>query len=274
MKTFEAKGEYFCLIGDLNRHIGKIIPGNRDKVTFGGKKIVHLVESGMYKVINASELVIGGPFTRYDPSDPFNDSKKSALDLCIVSAELSEFVDTFEIDSERKFTPFRPGNGKLHYTDHYSINLIFKNLTLRHINRQFVKKSIIWNTNKPGGWEMYSELLENNENLINIADNTFDDPETLMKVIDKEMNNAKYKAFGKVKQKKKDKHSDEIVALQKEKLEIVDIGGQEVADEVTIIDKKLANILLSKQREIFESRIKCLIDAKSKKGMPAAEDWF
>ena len=71
----EAKGEYFCLIGDLNRHIGKIIPGNRDKVTFGGKKIVDLVESGMYKVINASEIVIGGPFTRYDPSDPFNDTK-------------------------------------------------------------------------------------------------------------------------------------------------------------------------------------------------------
>ena len=76
----EAKGDHFCLIGDLNRHVGKIIPGNRDKITFGGKKIVEFIQSGNYKMINASDIVVGGPYTRYDPSDPFNDSKKSALD--------------------------------------------------------------------------------------------------------------------------------------------------------------------------------------------------
>ena len=156
----EGKDEYFCLIGDLNRHVGKLIPGNRDKLTFGGKKIVEFTECGKYKLINTSDIVIGGPFTRYDPSDPLNDSKKSALDLCLVSAELLEFVDTFEIDSERNFTPFRPGNGRLYYTDHYSINRIFKNLPVRQKKRQFVKKNIIWNTNKPGGWQTCNELLE------------------------------------------------------------------------------------------------------------------
>ena len=68
------------------------------------KKIVEFIESGKYKLINASDIAIGGPFTRYDPIDPFNDNKKSALDLRIVSVELFEFVDTFEIDSDRKFT--------------------------------------------------------------------------------------------------------------------------------------------------------------------------
>ena len=48
----EAKGEHFCLIGDLNRHVGKIIPGNRDKITFGGKKIIEFIQSGKYKMIN------------------------------------------------------------------------------------------------------------------------------------------------------------------------------------------------------------------------------
>ena len=178
-------------------------------------------------------------------------------------------MDTFEIDSERNFTPFRSGNGKLHYTDHYSIDIIFKNLPLRQNDRQFVKKCIIWNTNKPGGWETYNELLENNENLINISDNTFDDPETLMKVIDKEINNAKYKAFGKVKQKTKDKCTGEIVALQKEKLNTVNNGDEAATDEVAVIVKKLAISFLTKQQEMFESRIKCLIDTKSKKGMSA-----
>ena len=266
----EAKGEHICLIGDLNRHVGRIIPGNRDKVTFGGKKIIEFIESGKYKLINASDIAIGGPFTRYDPIDPFNDNKKSALDLCIVSVELLEFVDTFEIDSDRKFTPFRPGNGKLHYTDHYSINLSLKNIPLRNNKRHFVKKSIIWNTNKPGGWKTYSDMLDENENLINIANKPSDDPEALMKVIDKEMNAAKYKAFGKVKERKNDKQAGEIVALQKEKLELINNCDEEAVEDIAFIDKKLATALLVKQRESFEVRIKCLLDTKSQKGNSAA----
>ena len=91
-----------------------------------------------------------------------------------------------------------------------------------------------------------------------------------MKLIDKEMNNAKYKAFGKVKEKNNDKHSGEIIALQKEKLAVIDNGADKNNEDVVSIDKKLAATLLVKQREIFELKIKCLIDAKNKKGNAAA----
>ena len=71
--------------------------GNRKKVTFGGKKIIEFIESGKYKLINASDIAIGGPFTRYDPIDPFNDNKKSVLDLRIVSVELFELCLNFAV---------------------------------------------------------------------------------------------------------------------------------------------------------------------------------
>ena len=39
IKKIEARGELFCLIGDLNRHVGDAILGNKNKVSYGGKLI-------------------------------------------------------------------------------------------------------------------------------------------------------------------------------------------------------------------------------------------
>ena len=106
----EAKDELICIIGDLNRHVGDIIPGNeKDKVTFGGQLVREFIDTGNYCLVNASDKVIGGPYTRYDPSDPDNDEKKSALELCIVSKDLFNYVESLIIDKERLFTPSRPG---------------------------------------------------------------------------------------------------------------------------------------------------------------------
>ena len=128
----EAKGELVCLIGDLNRQIGNLVPGNHKvKESFGGSLVRQLLESQNYCLINASEKVIGGPFTRYDPVDPTNEMKRSVLDLVIVSAELAEFVEILEIDKDKVFTPHRPAGKKLLHTDHFSILLVLKDLPLK-----------------------------------------------------------------------------------------------------------------------------------------------
>ena len=121
VSKIESKGELIVLIGDLNRHVGDIIEGNEnDKVSFGGQQIKDLIDTGKYTLVNASKKVIGGPFTRYDPSDPDNDDKKSVLSLCIVSNELFAYVDTLTIDKEKQFTPFRTiSKNNVIYTDHY-----------------------------------------------------------------------------------------------------------------------------------------------------------
>ena len=58
-----------------------------------------------------------------------------------------------------------------------------------------------WNTNRPGGWQIYTELLNDNKKLNEIAASEEDKSEILMKQIDKEMRNAKFQAFGTVKEK-------------------------------------------------------------------------
>jgi len=84
----------------MNRHLGPFIEGNeKDKLSYGGKQIIELVETN-HTLVNASSKVIGGPFTRYDPSDPKNDFKKSVLSLCVVSNDLLKFIDSLVIDSD------------------------------------------------------------------------------------------------------------------------------------------------------------------------------
>ena len=101
----EAKNELFILISDLNKHIGDLIKGNNNKISHGGKLVREFLASDKYILLNNSEKVKGGPFTREEPSDPRNELKKSCLDIVIMSEQLQKYVDKVVIDKDRKFTP-------------------------------------------------------------------------------------------------------------------------------------------------------------------------
>ena len=102
----ESKGELLILQGDLNKHLSIDVPGLKDsRVTYGGKLVDDLIATEKYVVINSSDKVINGPYTRYDPSAPDKDSKKSVLDIFIVSKDLSKFVEFLYIDKDKKYTP-------------------------------------------------------------------------------------------------------------------------------------------------------------------------
>ena len=89
------------------------------------------MDTGNYKLVNTSDKVSGGPFTRVDPGDPNDDTKKSVLDLCIVSKELNNYVKSLIIDRDRKFTPHLAVNSnELIYTDHFSLLLTLNRLPL------------------------------------------------------------------------------------------------------------------------------------------------
>ena len=88
----EAKDEMFILISDLNKQIGDLIEGNNKKISQGGKLVREFLSSDKYILLNNSEKVDGGPFTREEPSDPTNDSKKSCLDIIIMSEQLETYV--------------------------------------------------------------------------------------------------------------------------------------------------------------------------------------
>ena len=124
----EERGESLIFVTDANRHVGDIVEGNNEKVTYGGELIRKFLESEKYVLLNSTNLVIGGPWTRTDYKDP---ECKSVLDLVIISSDLVKYVEVMEIDSQRKFTPFRVTKESLHFTDHFAIKVTLQGLPVR-----------------------------------------------------------------------------------------------------------------------------------------------
>ena len=149
--SIETKEEELILMSDANRHLGNYVKGNHPKTTFGGKLILDLLKSEEYVLVNATDLVVNGPFTHYSPSEPNNPSKKSLLDIIIVSKNFFKYIDKLEIDLDLKFTPSRSVKGVLKFPDHYALLLKLKNIPTKPPTKLTMNKSIIWNTRKKDG---------------------------------------------------------------------------------------------------------------------------
>ena len=269
----ESKNEVVVLLGDLNKHVGDIIEGNHAKVTFGGNLIRNMLKTEKYYLVNSSPKVEGGPFTRYDPADPTSDSKKSCLDLFIISKELLKYVDKLIIDKNFTFTPSRPiSKTKMVYPDHFSSLLVFKNLPMKTIKVVSGPKFTLWNTNKEGGWEEYKKLTEDNVKLNEAAEDASSDPDHIMNKISKELNRIKHVSFGKVKLSRKPKENKLLEQLQMDKIKCYEeINDESERDEkVDIIDKEIAANLLTQQRINFEKEIQSMKELRMKKGRSAA----
>ena len=65
----------------------------------------------------------------YDDADPKNESKKSCLDLVMISKALVKHIDQLFIDKNLNWTPGRPiSKTKMRYTNHYALIFKLKNL--------------------------------------------------------------------------------------------------------------------------------------------------
>ena len=109
--------------------------GNTPQVSYGGKFVRAILESGEYFLANNTPEAVGGPFTREEPADahlPWEKRRKSCLDLVLISTNLKPFYSSLLRDSKRMITPKRVmmKRGKLieKPTDHYSLVLKLKNL--------------------------------------------------------------------------------------------------------------------------------------------------
>ena len=126
LSMIKNRGESAIVLGDLNKLVGDIVPGNHEKISFGGELERELLKNEDYILVNATELAVGGPFTRYEPNDEKNEDKKSCLDLVIVSVELMVYLKSIQIDKNLRFTPGYSVGSMMKYTDHYGILLEFK----------------------------------------------------------------------------------------------------------------------------------------------------
>ena len=205
IKDVEERNEDLVIIGDLNRAVGSDnwgVQANKDKVSPGGELIRNLLKTERYIMINNLDLVQGGPWTWVDRQDG---SRRSCLDIGIVSVSLVAFVSSVIIDCDRKFTPRRvirrKSGTKTIFTDHFSVMIELKGMPKK---QQVINQELVWNKGNPNGWTMYERMTDEKAEVIkDIVDDLDNNIETVMNKIEKIETKIKFKAFSKTKHKSK-----------------------------------------------------------------------
>ena len=130
-----------------------------------------------------------------------------------------------------------------------------------------MKKTTLWNTNKPGGWKKFYEYTESNlifNKIINEEVNP--DPEKLSKVYEKELTKAKFSAFGKVSygNTHRENKNKKLETLQKKKM------NSNNAEEIESINIQIIEEIETIRRTNLEKEFEELRNIKNKKGKIAA----
>ena len=269
----EAKEELAVVIGDLNKAVGNIIPGNNPKVSVGGAMVRELVETGKYSLANAHPKATGGPNTRYQPGAYDDISKRSCLDICIVSKPLVKYIDKVIIDEKLNFTPGYAVGNKIRYTDYFSLLVTFKGLPLKKGNVNTVHAEPMWNTNKPGGWKKFRDLTESNKKFKEVVADTESESarvDALEKKMNSELVKIKFASFGKIKNKKEKETSNKINEIRNKKENLLAEGKSEnVEDKIIQLDSELLEALKEEQKYKVEKELLKLETVKSTKGNAA-----
>ena len=109
--------------------------------------------------------------------------------------------------------------------------------------------------------------------LDNIANSSTNDPDVIMNVIESELRNVKFKAFGKVKVRKSARHNrEELEALiaRKEKLLKSDNDDTMNDEEIRYVEAKLGKELQKKQKKELDEQLDKITKTKELKGKSAA----
>ena len=203
------RNEFCLLVGDVNRAIGSGsfgIKGNRPRVSYGGKLLIELLETGEYILGNSNHKVEGGPWTWVSRADS---RVRSCIDLVIMSADLAPYLKRIKIDNKQEFAPARvrmvDGRKKLIFSDHYPLVIEFENLPKGWIRKDKVSS---WNLSKPSGWEKYKVLTEAAAGKMNkVIENEDETNEEVAANIEKIETKIKFQSFGKTKPPTKQKIS-------------------------------------------------------------------
>ena len=192
------------------------------------------------------------------------------MDIVIVSTNLTQYIEELKIDNKLEWTPYRAVKGKLKYPDHYGLLLSFKGLPSKETKSFPGRKSVIWNTRKRGGWDVYKQRTENNERLYKVVESNEEDPEKVLKCIEKELTSVKFASFGKVKHSSKSKEQKKLDTLQTEKIKVSDEEQVNKNEIIESIDKEMTSVLKSIENKKFEKDINQLESIKKSKGRAAA----
>ena len=106
----------------------------------------------------------------------------------------------------------------LKFPDHYAILLKLKDIPMKPPTSFVTRKQVIWNTKRKSGWEKYEQKTENNPVFMKVSNMEEESAESVLKVIEKELNSVKYACFGKIKVSSKNKNERKLEDLQAKKI--------------------------------------------------------
>ena len=95
--------EKLVLVGDFNCKVGKLIEGNSETVTKGGRLLQKLVNKHNLLILNAKPNCQGN----WKRSQ---EGKKSVIDYAITKQEDEDILTSMEIDEAQEYTPYRKLN--------------------------------------------------------------------------------------------------------------------------------------------------------------------
>ena len=251
LDKIKEKDENCILLGDFNGAIGADnngVPGNHEKVSFGGQLVRELLEDEEYVLLNSIPRAEGGPWTWVSRANP---NIKSCIDLVIVSADLLQYVSSLVVDVKKEFSMFRvrkvKNQTKLIPSDHFPLVIRLKNLPTRRIKRE---QESHWNLNKEDGWKRFKDLQSTvKEKMDNIIANQYLTINEVDKKIDMIQTKIKFQSFGKTKPMTEN--------FKRRRLEHGQRPSQGMDDE-----EERKNEILKKQNDFIEDSINKI---KSKK---------
>ena len=157
---------------------------------------------------------------------------------------------------------------KLVYTDHRPLFLVFENLPMNNKKSIPSIKNTVWNTNKPGGWDIYKELTDSNDDLEKLVEEDISEPSKFNHKFEKIVNKIKFKSFGKVTFTNRCKSDKSLESLYDEKRKVISDPDNDV--KIALVETKISAVLIEKQRNEYEKKLKDLNQLKETKGRSAA----
>ena len=130
------------------------------------------------------------------------------------------------------------------------------------------EKQVLWNTNKPGAWESYSALTDDNEELNKLEKDDISSPSEFNDRLNNIMNKVKYEVFGKVSFSSKTFVDKPLEKLYEDRTSY--LTNQVEEEKINEVEEKIANLLVQMQREEYEKKLKTLNTLKTTKGKSAA----
>ena len=181
------EGEAVVAMGDWNRPVNP----NEKGMSHGTKLLNNWLETGKVTMLN-------NPLehTRVDP----HTKKGSTLDLGVVSKNIEKCVKSFEVDKDKKWTPFairkRKGVAEKHFTDHRTIKMKLRIKSQKGGKGKNEKKRPVIDYQNKEGWLLYPLVADEYAEEMKRAIKKEKDPNDLMrrlKIID---TNIQLDSFG------------------------------------------------------------------------------